>query len=46
LILNSGVDISKFGWVKKVTETTFLTKRQIEMVVEHFNLKVFKRKQH
>lgn len=45
LILNSGIDVSKFGWVKKVTETTHLTKRQIEKIVKHFNLKVFKRKQ-
>jgi hypothetical protein len=45
LILNSGIDVSKFGWVKKVTETTSLTKRQIEKTVKHFNLKVFKRKQ-
>lgn len=29
-ILNCGIDLTKFGWVGKVTEKTGLTKRQIE----------------
>lgn len=44
LILNCGVDLSLFGWVKKVEEKTGLSKRQIEKVVNHFNLNVYKRK--
>lgn len=44
LILNSGIDLRKFGWVGKVTEKTGLTKKQIEAVVAKFNLDVFRRK--
>ena len=44
LILNSEVDLMKFGWVGKVTEKTGLSKHQIEDTVERFNLRVFKRK--
>lgn len=44
LILNCGVDVTKFGWVGKVENVTGLTKRVIESTVEHFDLKVFKRK--
>ena len=44
LILECGVDIKKFGWVRKVEDITGLTKRQIEKVVNHFNLDVYKRK--
>ena len=46
LILNCGVDLSKFGWVGKVEKATGLSKRIIENTVEYFNLKVFKRKPH
>ncbi len=46
LILNCGVDVTKFGWVGKVEKATGLTKRIIERTVEHFSLKVFKRKVH
>lgn len=44
LILNSGVDISKFGWVTKVVDKTGLSKHQILDVCRHFKLKVFQRK--
>lgn len=36
LILTCGVDISKFGWVEKVTKTTGLTKRKIENTIKRF----------
>ena len=32
-ILNSGVDLSKFGWVEKVSKVTGLTRRQIYKIV-------------
>ena len=44
LILNCGIDITKFGWVGKVEKATGLSKRIIETTVLHFNLNVFKRK--
>lgn len=44
LILEAGIDLKKFGWVGKVSEKTGLSKHQIEDVVKHFNLDVFKRK--
>lgn len=46
LILNSGVDLTKFGWVGKVIEITGLTQRQIYKIVDHFDdlkSKVFRR---
>jgi very-short-patch-repair endonuclease len=43
-IINSGVDLTKFGWVGKVEKITGLSKHQIEKVVQHFNLNVFTRK--
>lgn len=46
LILNCGVDITKFGWVGKVEKATGLSKRVIENTVKYFDLKVFKRKPH
>lgn len=44
LILNCGVDLTRFGWVRKVEITTGLTKRVIENTVKYFDLEVFKRK--
>jgi hypothetical protein len=47
LILNSGVDLTKFGWVKKVSKITGLNRTTINNVVLHFNdlkEKVFYRK--
>lgn len=47
LILNSGVDLSKFGWVVKVSNVTKLSRRQIYMIVNQSDeLKsiVFRRK--
>ena len=35
-ILNSGVDLSKFGWVSKVEKQTGLSKRQINLIVNTF----------
>lgn len=37
-ILNSGVDLSKFGWVEKVSKVTGLTRRQIYKVVNSTDL--------
>lgn len=37
-ILNSGVDLSKFGWVEKVSKATGLTRRQIYKVVNSTDL--------
>lgn len=36
LILESNIDLSKFGWVRKVEEKTGLSKRQIEKTIDHF----------
>jgi len=36
LILNSGVDLQKFGWKTKVQEATGLTRRQVDNTIEHF----------
>ena len=36
LILNSGVNLTKFGWVGKVINATGLTKRIIENTVKRF----------
>lgn len=44
LIINSGVDLTKFGWISKVMEQTKLSKRVIYNTVIHFNLPVFKLK--
>lgn len=44
LIINSGVDTSKFGWVNKVSEKTGLSRRQIYKTVKKLNLDVFVRK--
>ena len=43
LILNSGVDIMKFGWVEKMVKTTGLSKHQIEDCVRYFDIPFFKR---
>lgn len=38
VILNSGVDLTKFGWVKKVSKVTSLTRRQIYKIVNSTDL--------
>lgn len=43
LILNSGVDIMKFGWVEKMVKTTGFSKHQIEDCVRYFDIPFFKR---
>ncbi len=43
LILNSGIDTMKFGWVGKMEKATGLSKHQIEDCVRYFNLSFFKR---
>lgn len=46
LILNSGVDLTKIGWVKRVTELTGLSQRVIYKTVNQFDdlkSKVFRR---
>jgi hypothetical protein len=37
-ILNSGVDLSKFGWVENVSKATGLTRRQIYKIVNSTDL--------
>ena len=37
LIINSRVDLTKYGWKSKVQKETGLTRRQVDDVVEHFN---------
>lgn len=44
LILQSNVDLTKFGWVGKVVEATGLTKGQIRNTVRKFKIKCFERK--
>lgn len=48
LILNSGVDLTQFGWVEKVIKSTGLSKRIIEYTIqrfhEEFDGKYFRRK--
>ena len=41
-ILQSNVDLTKFGWISKVMKSTGLTKRIIYDTVVHFNLDVYK----
>ena len=36
-ILNSGIDLMKFGWVSKVKKLTKLTQRELENTIKHFN---------
>ena len=36
LIFNSGVDLSKYGWKTRVQEETGLTRRQVDLTIEHF----------
>ena len=36
LILNSGIDLTKFGWKTKVEKITGLTRRQVCLTIEHF----------
>lgn len=36
LILNSGIDLMRFGWKTKVQECTGLTRRQVDDTIEHF----------
>ena len=38
LILKSGIDLSKFGWVEQVSKITGLTRRQIYKVVSSTDL--------
>lgn len=46
LILNSGVDLTKYGWVGKVSKITGLSKHSIQDVIDHFNndINCFRRK--
>lgn len=43
LILSSGIDLQKFGWVSQVSKITGLTARQINKIVNITNIKCFKR---
>ena len=45
-ILNSGIDLTKFGWVNKVGKITNLTRREIFYIINHSELlksKVYRR---
>jgi very-short-patch-repair endonuclease/ribosomal protein L37AE/L43A len=48
MILSSGIDLMKFGWVKKVAEKIGLTVREVEGTIKHFERdfegKFFRRK--
>lgn len=48
-LINSGIDMSKYGWQSKMVMYTGLTKRVIERTIEHFHdefkNKIYKRKQ-
>lgn len=43
MILSSGVDLLKFGWVSKVVKVTGLSKKRIRLVVRHFKIPNFER---
>ena len=43
LILNSGVDLKRFGWVDKVVKITGLTKKQIRRTVRRYKIECFER---
>lgn len=48
LILNSGIDLTKYGWVNKVSKITGLTKRMIYFVINNdkdLNNRVYKSRQ-
>lgn len=38
IILNSGVDFSKYGWKSEVQRKTTLTRRQIDNTIKHFKI--------
>ena len=44
LILNSGVDLTKFGYVSKLSKITGLTKKQIRRTILKFNINHYERK--
>lgn len=41
MILNCNVDLSKYGWISKVSNKTGLSKHQIVNTCNHFNLEVY-----
>ena len=43
LIINSGVDLEKFGWVDKVVKITGLSKKQIRRTVRRYKIKCFEK---
>lgn len=43
MILDSGVDLLKYGWVSEVVKITGLSKKRIRLVVRHFNIHNFER---
>ena len=43
LILNSGVDLNKFGYVEKVVKATGLTKRQVRNTILKYNIEHFEK---
>ena len=44
LILQSNVDLSKYGYLEKLIKITGLTKKKIQNTIKYYNLKVYKRK--
>lgn len=45
LILESGIDISRYGWISKVSKITGLSRKQIRDTSNYFNLDSFCRKE-
>lgn len=45
LILNSGVDLMKFGWISKVIKLTGLTKKEIYKTIQHTKLNCYSKMQ-
>lgn len=43
MILRTGVDLTKFGWVSEVVKLTGLSKKQIRNTVRRFNIECFER---
>ena len=46
LILNSGIDLFKFGFREKLIKITKLTRREIEGTIKHFNIDCYNRKKY
>lgn len=43
-ILKCGVDLTNFGWLEKVCKATGFTRKQVNLTISRFNIKVYRRK--